>query len=155
MSEHKNNGRKLNASLKYVFLSALAVVFLLAGCEPNDWDLILSVPEPVENLTVTHPVLGPQDIQFDFTLPDLAVAEIYPSYETAVCFYYREAAGTDEIYIGWEGYYEKSQLGAPQTVLKDLTSEGLSGGTDYVFILYTVDGEHQKSIGVVSAVVTW
>jgi hypothetical protein len=132
-------------------LIVLALPALLSGCEPNDWYRILAAPPPVENLS--YSAHAANNITFDFTLPDLSEElSFFPNYSFRVFYYYREAMGTTETYVG-RFYFDRSDAGQDQHTAVSIS--GLTVATDYVFVLYVVDTESQKSEPAETLPVTW
>jgi hypothetical protein len=130
-------------------LTSIFSLLLLAGCEPNEWYRILAAPPPVAGLSWSNHTGN--DITFDFTLPDLSEElAFFPNYSFDVDYYYRLAAGSQEIYLG-RFQYDDSDSGAAQTETVTLSLAADS----YVFILYTVDTEYQKSTPAETTTVAW
>ncbi|MBN1696474.1 MAG: hypothetical protein JW881_03065 [Spirochaetales bacterium] len=137
-------------TITIVFVSILPLL-LPSGCEPNDWDIIMAAPPPVENLSIfSH---SGDDIIFAFTLPDFSEKhEVFSKFEFHVYIYSRPASGGEETYHSSD-YFDQSQIGTDQTIMDTFT--GLTGGTQYIFILYVVDTEFQKSDPVETLPVNW
>ena len=122
---------------------------LLAACEPTDWDVILAPPEPVTGLSVSGHTGN--DITFNFTLPDFSdQVALFPDYTIMVYYYSRPASGGEETYHG-HFFYNSVNFGNSQS---ENVTIPLSGG-NYIFILYTVDNEYQKSEPAETGPVNW
>ena len=133
-----------------IFVLALLFSLLLAACEPADWDVILAPPEPVTGLSATSPAVN--DITFNFTLPDFSEqVALFPDYTIMVYYYSRPAGGGKETYHG-NLWYGPANFGNAQS--ETVTIDTLSSG-NYIFILYTVDNEYQKSEPTESNSVSW
>jgi hypothetical protein len=93
------------------------------------------------------------DITFEFTLPGLTEEfAFFTNYEFDVYLYSRPFSESRETYHrNW--YFEESDAGTLQT--QEATLAGLTGGTDYVFIVYLSDSEGQKSEPATTNTVTW
>lgn len=131
-------------------LFSLLFSLLLAACEPTDWEVILAPPEPVTGLSASGH--SGNDITFNFTLPEFSEqVALFPDYSIMVYYYSRPDAGVEETYHGYLNY-GPADFGSTHSA--PVTIDTLSA-VDYVFILYTVDNEYQKSEPTETGTVSW
>lgn len=130
---------------------AMLAALLLAGCEPSDWDRILAPPLPVQLDSAVPGALG--TVTFRYTLPDLSEQiDFFPNYSFGVDYYVRQAESSRETYISHRTF-NNSDSGTLQN--HDEVFSGLSAGIQYVFIVYTIDTECQRSVGRETGTITW
>lgn len=143
----------MKSTIRIYSLIALPLLFslLLAACEPTDWDVILAPPDPVTGLSASVP--SGDSITFTFTLPDFSEqVALFPDYSIMLYYYSRPATGGEETYHG-KLWYGPADFGNAQS--QSVNISGLTVGTEYIFILYTVDNEYQKSEPAEIGPVTW
>ncbi len=142
----KNVRRPMMGVLGLLAAAALAAA---TGCEPTDWDRILAVPAPVTGLSATRTL---NNVQLDYTLP--ARDPLYVTDGFRIYFYYRDlTAGTPEVYRYSATRAPAQELTAVSDTL-DMTGL-LTPGNSYVFVVYNVDVEYQRSVPAQSSAIVW
>jgi hypothetical protein len=133
----------------------IAALFVLSGCEPTDWDVILAGPNPVTNVTVDEAAIGLNgddvSIFITYTTPVLHDVSLYPDANYDVLLTYRkisEAPSPPEYestrfeYVGPDSQNETRET----EIL--IPEEDLENGGEYIITVYTADGEGQLSEGI-------
>lgn len=139
----------------------MALIIVLSGCEPTDWNVILAGPNPVSNVAVDETAIGLNgdnvSIFITYTAPAIHEVSLYPEANYDVLITYRKSSeapsppeyeSTSFDYLGPESQNEEleTEILIPETDLEN--------GGEYIITLYTADGEGQLSEGVESNVFT-
>ena len=141
---------------KYIMVILIGL-FFLTGCEHELWRIYLE-PNDVENFTASRNI-GTQSVLISYNIPQMdlfeATGETDHGYDFAVCLYYTPPGSKELIYIDKAGIIDDNSV--PGNLVNssiDMTTFGLSDGSDYLFTCIVRDMYNQPSPGV-SVTVTW
>jgi hypothetical protein len=142
----------------YAIAASVVLFCLFAGCEPADWDVVINEPEAVKNFEIVEILPNDDEMVFTltYTVPELAVFDLFPDQQLYAVFYYRKKGEPEKEAVFISKGVEIRSEDEGKTVEYDLTieKENLKNGEEYIITAYVLDIEGQLSEGSDSEPVT-